>query len=300
MNKTHQRAAEEPVLTVVVLVFNQERFVKRCIDGVLMQKTSFLFDVIVHDDASTDGTSQIIREIQGSDHRVKVIRQEENIYSRGICLTNLIVSIATSRYVALVEGDDFWTDPCKLQKQVDLLESEPGMALCIHPVEYVDADGVSLGRCWPPHGRDRMSIEDFVYGNSACTASIVYRREFLPEYPGALRGLKLGDWPLCLILSSRGTVGVVQATMASYRVHSGGVWSTKPLSYTAVETARMWIRLASVFPELREVCERGLCRQVSDLAQRIETGDRRRRSFGTGVHVRARNFWRKCLALAGR
>lgn len=289
-----------PVVTVFVLVYNQKKFVKRCIDGVLMQKTSFAFDVVVHDDASSDGTSSILQEMESFDSRLKVIRQPENIFSRGDCLFNLIASLATSRYVALVEGDDFWTDPSKLQKQVDLLESEPGMAMCIHPVEYVDAEGNSLGRCWPPPGKPRMSIEDFVHGNSACTASIVYRREFLLEYPGALRGLKLGDWPLCLILSSRGSVGCVQAVMACYRVHSGGIWSTKPLSFTAVETARMWIRLSSAVPELREVCERGLCSQVSGLAHRIEAGIPRRRGFGTGVGAKVRKVWRKWLSILRR
>jgi glycosyltransferase involved in cell wall biosynthesis len=113
MSENSETTQVNPVLTVFVLVYNQKKFVNRCVDGVLMQKTNFSFNVIVHDDSSTDGTSEILEEILGCDSRLRVIRQAQNIYSHGACLFNLSSALATSRYVALVEGDDFWTDPTK-------------------------------------------------------------------------------------------------------------------------------------------------------------------------------------------
>ena len=111
-------------LSVICLTYNHEKFIRQALDGFVMQKTNFPFEVIVHDDASTDETAKIIREYEIKyPELIKPIYQKENLWQKGIPTKNYIYPKINGKYVALCEGDDYWTDPLKLQKQVDFLEA---------------------------------------------------------------------------------------------------------------------------------------------------------------------------------
>ncbi|MBQ6204740.1 MAG: glycosyltransferase [Prevotella sp.] len=121
------------VVSIQCLTYNHAPYIRQCLDGFVMQKTSFYFEAIVHDDASTDGTQDIIREYEKKyPNIIKPIYQKENQYSKSKHgnITNLISSKCKGKYIAICEGDDYWTDPYKLQKQVDYLESHPKCGMC--------------------------------------------------------------------------------------------------------------------------------------------------------------------------
>ena len=126
------------VVSIQCLTYNHALYIRQCLDGFVMQKTNFRFEAIVHDDASTDGTQDIIREYEKKyPDIIKPIYQKENQYSKGIpgFITNLVSSKCKGKYIAICEGDDYWIDPNKLQMQVDFLESHPEYSMCFHDVD---------------------------------------------------------------------------------------------------------------------------------------------------------------------
>ena len=141
MNLTH---SQKPVMvTVICLSYNHEHYIRQCLDGFVMQKTSFPFDVIVHDDASKDNSQLIIREYVAKYPDIfKPIFQSENQYSKGqkarVEMWKNVFRNAQGKYVALCEGDDYWTAPDKLQLQVDFLEAHPDYGMCFHDADFYD------------------------------------------------------------------------------------------------------------------------------------------------------------------
>lgn len=123
-----------PLVSIVCCSFNHVSYIRQCLDGFIMQTTNFPIEMLIHDDASTDGTQDIIREYEKKyPDMIKPIYQTENQYSKGIEI-NLVYNFprAKGKYIAFCEGDDYWTDPLKLQKQYDFMESHPNYVLCTH------------------------------------------------------------------------------------------------------------------------------------------------------------------------
>ena len=131
-----------PLLSICCITYNHENFIRQALDGCLMQQTNFPIEIIIHDDASTDNTANIIREYQGKHpHLIKTILQRENQYSAmGFGFISNVFKEAQGKYIALCEGDDYWTDPLKLQKQVDFLEANPDFAICFHNAVVINED----------------------------------------------------------------------------------------------------------------------------------------------------------------
>ena len=132
-----------PLVSISCITYNHAPYIRQCLDGFVMQKTNFPFEILIHDDASDDGTSDIIREFEKAYPSViKPLFEEENQWSkgrRGSVVFNF--PRAKGKYIALCEGDDYWTDPLKLQKQVDFLEAHPEYAMCFHNVKVIAEEG---------------------------------------------------------------------------------------------------------------------------------------------------------------
>lgn len=125
---------DKPVVSIKCTVFNQEKYLRQCLDGFVMQKTNFPFEAIVHDDASTDHSADIIREYaEKYPNIIKPIYEKENQWSKHDgSLEKIMDNACIGKYIAFCEGDDYWTDPFKLQKQVNYLESHPEIVVCSH------------------------------------------------------------------------------------------------------------------------------------------------------------------------
>ena len=143
IGKNEDRGNERPLVSICCLAFNHEPYIREALEGFLMQKTDFPIEVLIHDDASTDGTASIIREYEERfPDIIKPIYQTENQYSKGIKNISGIFNFprAKGKYIAMCEGDDYWTDPYKLQKQIDFLD--PVFSQC------EDRDGRQDGDRW--------------------------------------------------------------------------------------------------------------------------------------------------------
>ena len=131
-----------PVVSICCLTYNHAKFVRQCMDGFLMQKTDFGVEILVHDDASTDGTDDILREYEERyPDKVFPLYEEQNKFSqgyRGRMDIEFNYSRARGKYIAYCEGDDYWTDPLKLQKQVEFMESHPEYSVCFHRCQRYD------------------------------------------------------------------------------------------------------------------------------------------------------------------
>ncbi len=223
---------DDILISIICITYNQEKYIRNCLDGFIMQKTNFRFEVIIHDDASTDGTADIIREYeQKYPDIIRPIYQLENQWSQGVqFMKKYIYPKVKSRYVALCEGDDYWTDPYKLQKQVDFLEAHPEYSGCFHPVKVHWENGKTQDSVYPTKEmiKDKKFItkDDLLKMNYIQTNSVVYRwlfdvknmQELIPD------GILPGDWYLHLLFAQYGNIAYLPDMMAVYRKHSGGIW----------------------------------------------------------------------------
>ena len=133
---------EKIKVSIICMAYNHEKFISKALDGFLMQKTNFEYEILISDDASTDNTTQIIKEYEKKyPEIIKVIYQKENQYSKGIAPSMFLYEIAQGKYLSFCEGDDYWTDENKLQKQVDFLEENKEYYAVYHNVRVVDKNG---------------------------------------------------------------------------------------------------------------------------------------------------------------
>lgn len=228
----------KPLLVVRILVYNHAPFLRDCLNGIVMQETTFPFIAVVHDDASTDGSADIIREYEEKyPHIIKPIYEKENQYSkRDGSLTRVMNAACRQygpKYHALCEGDDYWTDPRKLQKQVSYLESHPECTLvCSHGVvnckgqNYVtQEDYRDLHFPFPGTEERDIDIAELTGdGRFLLTASLVYRSELRDSYPPEFFCLGFGDTTLKLMAAMNGTVHFLPDSMMVYRYFSSN-WS---------------------------------------------------------------------------
>lgn len=174
-----------PLVSICTLVYNHEPYLRECFDGFLMQKTNFAFEVLVHDDASTDGSADIIREYSEKyPHIFKPIYQKENQYSKGVKVSATFqFPRAKGKYIALCEGDDYWTDPLKLQKQVDILEEHEDFGCVYSAYQTVDTENNIHDSPVSIHHMNRSFTGDIFYellvSNFPQTLTILFCKDLL-------------------------------------------------------------------------------------------------------------------------
>lgn len=228
----------DPLVSIRCLVYNHEPYLRQCLDGFVMQKTTFPFEAIVHDDASTDGSAAIIREYaEKYPDIIKPIYESENQWSKGTI--NIIMDAAvhpSSKYIATCEGDDYWTDPYKLQLQVDFLESHPDFFLSSHNFSVYHENSKTI-----EHGRERfVNLSYDVWGEEeyyAFTNDDYYNIWFLQTLSTVRRNIKFiddevrsqfpqfFDFISFYYMTKKGKCAFFKRDMATYRVHKGGVCS---------------------------------------------------------------------------
>jgi len=228
---------EEPKVTIWCPAYNHELFIQKCLDSFLFQKTNFPIEIIVHDDASTDRTSEIIKNYKNRyPNLFLTIFQKENQFSKDPShLIKTCFKVARRKYIALCEGDDYWTDPYKLQKQVDFLEMNPDYSLTCHNVEVV---GNIHQTNYVKSVKDFYTAEDLASGEISIPAlSVVFRNYMFVEQHFFLN-TPIADFPLLLLISQNGKIKYFPEVMGARCVHEGGLWSSadKSAKLTALLT----------------------------------------------------------------
>ncbi len=220
--------AINPLVSICCITFNQQAYINQTIDGILKQNTSFPVEIIVHDDASTDDTSDIIKEYVKKFPKIIIpIFQKENLWSKGIRASpNYVWPLAKGKYIALCEGDDYWTDPYKLQKQVDFLEANPDFGICFHNVAQLNTFNEEKNNIIPGVKKDSVyTMEDYILSNRTATCSLVFKKELLGEIPSWFYKVPFGDLALILLVmhNSNKKGMVLKDTMGVYRIHENGI-----------------------------------------------------------------------------
>jgi glycosyltransferase involved in cell wall biosynthesis len=226
-----------PLVSVCLITYNHAPYIAQALDSILGQRTDFRVEILVGEDESSDGTREIVlayRErhpqriavILGQ--RSRVIRVDGRTTGRRNFLDTL--QRARGKYVAYLEGDDYWTDALKLQKQADFLERRPDCSLCAHLVEVVDENGASHERQFYSAGDcpEVLSLGRALRGTPAHASSWMFRNFDLPSHPAypVLLRAPAADDVLALILLQQGRGHCLQEFASAYRLHGGGTWST--------------------------------------------------------------------------
>lgn len=218
---------EEIMVSICCITYNHEKYIRQALDGFLMQKTNFKFEIVIHDDASTDSTQDIIREYEKKyPDIIKPIYQVENQHSKGEKASLISYSHAIGKYIAVCEGDDYWIDENKLQEQVDYMENNEKCTFCLHDALVLDmSNNEKLN--WPWYNK-RFYKKDGNYNageldlfGTKPTASYMFRRQNVEKIPDWFKECVVGDRPLELIMTSLGYAHYINKVMSIYRIGSG-------------------------------------------------------------------------------
>ena len=222
---------KDPLISIVCTAYNHEKYIADAIESFVMQETEYEYEILIHDDASTDKTIDIIREYASKyADIIKPIYQTENKYSKGIEIySTYIYPKARGKYIAICEGDDYWTDKLKLQLQVNYMENHPECALCFHAAEWVNVNNGDKRSIRPYIQDQECSVEDIILGRGAAycvTNSMLFPLKLDLEKPTFRIGIPTGDYPLRLQLASKGTIYYINREMSVYRIMVEGSWVT--------------------------------------------------------------------------
>lgn len=215
----------KPLVSVCMITYNHEKYIAQAIESVLMQKTSFKYELVIGEDCSTDGTRAIVCDyVRRYSGRIRLLLPKHN---QGM-ISNFVstVTACRGRYVALLEGDDYWTDPTKLQRQVDFFESHPDCVICFHTTKVIYEGQDKEPTVYPLSiQREISTIEDLLVSSFIPTCSVIFKNGLITEFPDWYFRLPIGDWPLYILLAKFGSIGYVNGEMSVYRVHEDGCFS---------------------------------------------------------------------------
>ncbi|MEI7675362.1 MAG: glycosyltransferase [Bacteroidales bacterium] len=229
-----------PLVSVWVITYQHRNFITDCLAGILMQKTNFPIEIVIGDDESSDGTREFCKQYaENNPDKIRLFLRERNqsvvtlngktLYFNG----RLTTMSCRGKYIAFCEGDDYWTDPYKLQKQVDFLENNQSFAICFHNANVFNNKENTFVFQQPGINEDKIyTINDYLKNNPCPTAAVLFKSEYINSLPEWFSKTPFGDYTLYLyILSKSGkNAYYFKDTMSVYRIHSGGVHGNAHLS----------------------------------------------------------------------
>lgn len=236
---------ESPIVTVCILTYAHKEFIEQAINGALIQKINFPYEILIGDDCSTDGTNEIIRKYQNQyPDKIRLLVSDRNLWQPLPNIATGLMGIALlqacrGKYIALCEGDDYWTDPLKLQKQVDFLEANPDFAICFHNVAIINEDYPERNRLNNDDLTPEIStLDNLLEGNNyIATCSAVIKTNLIQNLPDWFTSLPFGDYGLYLIAARHGKIKYINNVMSVYRIHPGGIHGNFTNSYAGLTKA---------------------------------------------------------------
>ncbi|MBI3922078.1 MAG: glycosyltransferase [Armatimonadetes bacterium] len=214
------------LVSICMVTYNHEKYLAQAIESVLSQQVDFDYELVIGEDCSTDRTREVVLEYANRyPDKISPLLHDKNLGMQRNYLHTL--HACRGAYIALLEGDDYWTDSHKLQRQVEFLKANPGFSACFTRTSVFHDGDSSPAFCIPSDDPDRKVIttEDLLRKNCIATCSMVFRN-LMPEiHFEAFLSLKMVDWPLWVMVSQHGPIGYFNDMMAAYRLHTEGVWS---------------------------------------------------------------------------
>lgn len=217
-------------VSILVTVYNHEKYLEQCLSSIINQETNFKYEVLIHDDCSTDGSRKIIEKYyKNYPEKVVPIYEKENQYSKGVKINKeILIPKMSGKYFCLCEGDDYWIDEKKLQKQYDFLELNTEYKFCVHNSININDDGIKIGENIVVKKSEDLECKDFIIndGSFIATNSIFSYSYLAKKLPCYFNYLSL-DYIWQIYLSSVGKTYCFEECMSAYRVESVGSWNQR-------------------------------------------------------------------------
>lgn len=245
---------DRPLVSISCITYNHNLYIRECIEGFLLQKTTFPLEILIHDDASTDGTKEIIKEYENNyPEIIKPIYEAENQWSKGR-RGSMIFNFprALGKYIALCEGDDYWIDEFKLQKQVDFLEKNERYSATVHQTELLTSEHSNKARLISPYKNDLdLDLEELIRECYFHTSSLVFRKSIfdnVSNYPSKIVSI---DRALFLLCGVRGSIKYFNNNMSVYRRHNNGFssWVTFKMIKKDLQIIPWLLQIAPSLPK---------------------------------------------------
>jgi glycosyltransferase involved in cell wall biosynthesis len=255
-----------------MITYNHAPYFAHAVESALAQETSFDYEIVIGEDCSTDGTRELVAQYaRDYPEKIRAFQAASNLGMRENFLRTW--KACTGEYIAMLEGDDFWTSRTKLQRQVDFLDTTPECSLCFHKVTVVRQDGsILVGHDgsnieYANNVKTLSGIEDILRKNFIATPSVMFRNGLIAELPVWATKIAMLDWLLWALHATRGQLGYIEGVMGSYRLHAGGAWSALHPALQTQNTAQFLRHMDSElgFRYHRQVSE-SICAQYNSLA----------------------------------
>jgi glycosyltransferase involved in cell wall biosynthesis len=249
------------LVSVAVHTYNHRSFIGQAIESILAQRRDFPIEIVISDDCSPDGAGKVIDEHQARYPELFVrLDPERNVGAHANF--SRVWTGCRGKYIALLDGDDWWHSPDKLRTQVAFMEAHPEYTISGHTVRVVRMpDGREL-ETQPPqqHRRQPATVQDLIPSNYLHSCSVMCRRGFVPAMPAWTERLSMGDWPLWILHALHGPIGFIDRPYGTYRLHEGGTWSTLDPSQMLLRTLHaLRVMRANFPPKVRDDFSKAIC-----------------------------------------
>jgi glycosyltransferase involved in cell wall biosynthesis len=280
----------QPKVSVSLLTYNHGPFIAQALNSILLQQVNFEYEIVIGEDCSQDNTREIVLSyLKDNPDKIRIFLSKKPLNDRKSGRLNFVRNLKACRgeYIALLDGDDYWSSPFKLQKQVDFLDDHPRYAICFHDAIRMYENGSQRPWLYPGGKKEVYLLADLAAGNFIPTCSTMFRNRLFSEFPGWYYEVSMGDWPLHIINAHYGDVGYIDEVMGVYRVHSRSRWSAKSrldvLNDTINAAERIKLDLSSKY---RKITDGSIIRWYLEIIELLSHG----KDFqGASVHAK------KCL-----
>ena len=296
-------------ISVLLITYNHEPFIARAVESVLNQATSRSFEVIVSEDASTDRTLEIVKDLTGGDERVRLLVSKTNLHTNETVAR--AIRVARGRYICMLDGDDHWIVDDKLERQADVLDADSSLSACFHNARIVRGEAMEPGEdIWTPATQPmRIGMKEIWRGNPFATCAGMLRRSALVGLDGwySQYDAMITDWPLYILCAERGDLQFIDEAVGAYRLHGGGAFSSLPGRDKLDVTASLYRRMdAGLHRRHHEYARAGASDYFAEWAEEYaERGDRELARRCAWYAIRAGGVgrslsWRRWLRLGLR
>lgn len=241
-----------PKVSIWLTTYNHEEFIAEAIESILVQQTSYEYEIIIGEDCSTDATRQIVKSYKEKyPEKIKLFLPDINLGMVGMFRASY--KLCTGTYIAWMDGDDYWTDPFKIEKQVKFLEAHPEYVLHFHKVNILEVNGGIYEGYAPPemNGDQSLETKHFLKGYNPVASSSVLHRNVIKELPNWFFDLVFLDYGFYMFLLRYGKFYYSEEKMSIYRVHKGGAYSGRDTADNMADMIRFAHQLEENFPEIQ-------------------------------------------------